>query len=330
MLRLSLTVVLLTAKLLAQSAEQSLDDRLAGASRLLEQGQTAEAERLLRQLIPKPEEDRLQDFAIFTPAGVHDILWATVGYSYLGANDYANATRVAGERLRAADAKGDAGTAHVPIFLSLMAEIERLQGHYAAAFPMYQRLYQLWLNDRLPADFQKGAERGYLECLIVRGEAATADTASRPAVNPDGSEVGPSFHEDTFNTHAVAMEQAGHLTEASQFEAKFDAESRRPPAANQQDRDLFRARLMSAREQEASAEEIYRKWKTANLPAGMDPKESLQIRTVALRVYSHFLSVQGRVREAQAIQSQLTALGCGPECAISYDDDFQRAGHGGV
>jgi hypothetical protein len=46
------------------------------------------------------------------------------------------------------------------------------------------------------------------------------------------------------------------------------------------------------------------------LPAAMDPKESLQIRTVALEAYSHFLSIRKRAREAQAIQSQLTALGC--------------------
>jgi hypothetical protein len=152
-----------------------------------------------------------------------------------------------------------------------------------------------------------------VECLIVRGDTATAELVSRPPVDSDGSAVGASFHEDIFNTYAVAMEEAGHKPAAAQFEAKIDAESRRPPSANQQDRDLFRARLMSARRQ-AAAEAIYQKWtgywKTADLPAGMDPKESLQIRTAALAAYSHFLSVRGRSREAQAIQSQLTAMGC--------------------
>jgi hypothetical protein len=110
------------------------------------------------------------------------------------------------------------------------------------------------------------------------------------------------------------MEAAGHKPAAAQFEAKIDSESRRPPAANQQDRDLLRARLMSARRQDAQAEAIYKKWtaywKTAALPDGMDPKESLQIRAVALTAYSHFLSVRGRSQEAQAVLSQLTALGC--------------------
>ena len=83
---------------------------------------------------------------------------------------------------------------------------------------------------------------------------------SQPAVDPDGSYVGPSFHESTFNTHAVAMEEAGHKTAGAELATKIDAESRRTPAANQQDRDLLRARLMSARSQDAAAEAIYRKW----------------------------------------------------------------------
>jgi hypothetical protein len=126
--------------------------------------------------------------------------------------------------------------------------------------------------------------------------------------------VGVSFHEDSFNTYAGAMEEAGQRAGAAQLEAKVDAESRRPPAANQQDRDLLRARLLSARKQDAAAEAIYQKWtgfwKTAPTPGIIDPKESLQIRTAALIAYGHFLSVDGRSREAQAIQAQLNAAGC--------------------
>jgi hypothetical protein len=125
--------------------------------------------------------------------------------------------------------------------------------------------------------FQKRSTLGYVECLIVRGETATAELVARPPVDTDGSAVGPSFHEDIFNTYAVAMEAAGHKPAAVRFEEKIDAESRRPPAAKQQDRDLLRARLMSARKQDAGAEAICQKWtaywKTANSPAGMDPKE---------------------------------------------------------
>jgi hypothetical protein len=313
MLRAFLAVVLLAAKTLAQNSA-SQDEQLANVNKLLERGRTSEAERLLRQVNPRPEEEPVQDFGIFTQAGVHDMLWAMVGDSYLGANDYAGAERVTGERLRAAEAKGAAASGHVPIFLFLMAEVQRLQRKHAAAIPLYVRLYQLWLNNQLPADFQKRAELGYVECLIVRGDAATAELVARPPVNPDGSAVGPSFHEDIFNTYAVAMDEAGHKPEAAQLEAQIDGESRRPPSANQQDRDLLRARLMSARRQDAAAEAIYRKWttywKTASLPAGMDPKESLQIRTVALVAYGHFLSVHKRAREAQAVQSQLAAAGC--------------------
>lgn len=314
-LRPFIGMVLASTVVLAQNAARpSLDEQLMNLGQLLKSGHTREAEQLLRQLVPKPEQEPIQDPGIFNSAGMHDMLWAMLGQSYLGANQYADAERVTGERLRAAEVKGAAAAGHVPIFLFLMAEVYRLQGKHAAAFPLYTRLNQLWLNDQLPADFEKGTERGWVECLIVRGETATAEVVSRPAVDPDGSYVGPSFHEDTFNTHAVAMEEAGHKAEAAEFEAKIDAESRRTAPANQQDRDLLRARLMSARRQDAAAEAIYQKWagywKTSNVPGIIDPKESLQIRTVALSAYSHFLSVRGRSREAQAIQSQLTAAGC--------------------
>ena len=315
MLRGCLAIALLAGAVPAQNvARPSQDEQLAGVSQFLEEGRTSEAERLLRQVVPKPEEEPAQDFGMFTQSGFHDILWAMVGYSYLGANDYPDAERVTAERLRAVEVKGEAAARHLPIFLTLMAEVERLQGKHAAALPLYARLYQLWLDNQLPADFQKRSTLGYVECLIVRGETDKAELVARPPVDADGSAVGPSFHEDIFNTYAVAMEAAGHKSAAAQFEEKIDAGSRRPPAANQQDRDLLRARLMSARNQDAGAEAIYQKWtaywKTAKLPAGMDPKESLQIRTVALAGYSHFLSIRKRSREAQAVLSQLTALGC--------------------
>jgi ATP/maltotriose-dependent transcriptional regulator MalT len=264
------------------------------AGRLLEQGHTAEAERLLRRWSPKPDQQ-----------SESDLLWALVGRSYLGANDYAAAERVTAERMRGKEQ---------PLFLFLMAEVERLQGKYAAAFPLYQRLYQLWLDNRLPADFQAASEYGYVECLLVRGDGQTAEQVAQPAVNPDGSAVGPSFHEAMFNTYAVAMEEAGHRPAAVQVEEMIDKGSRRPAAANQQDRDLLRARILSARLQDAAAEAIYKRWttywKTAAMPAGMDPKEWLQIRTVALEGYSHFLSRHQRARDVQAVQAELTAMGC--------------------
>lgn len=315
MLRAFIATALLMAPALAQNAARpSLDEQLRDVNQLLEGGRTSDAERLLRQLIPRPEDEPVAQGGIFSSGDFHDVMWALTGSSYLWAHDYAGAERVTAERLHAAEAKGPAGAGHVPIFLSLMAEIYRLQGKHATAYPLYVRLNQMWLDSQLPADFQNRTEFGFVECLIVRGQAAIAEETSVPAVDPDGSYVGPSFHEGVFNTHAIAMEEAGHRTEAAQFAAKIDAGSRRPPAANQQDRDLFRARLLSARKQDAAAEAIYRKWsgywKTPDLPGIPDPKESLQIRATPLIAYGHFLSVHGRAREAQAVQMQLTVMGC--------------------
>jgi hypothetical protein len=314
MLRALIVIMLLAGGASAQNAARpSLDEQLASAGQLLETGRTSEYERRLRQLIPKPEEEPIQDSQMLSPTGVHYVPWALLGASYLGANDYADAERVVGESLHAAEVRGETGAAYpVQMFLSLMAEVYKVQGKHAAAFPLYARL--LSLNGQLSADFQLRTELGYVECLIIRGEIATAEMVSRPPVDPDGSYVGPSFHEGIFNTHAVAMEEAGHKAEAAELEAKIDAESRRTAPANQQDRDLLRARLLSARKQDAAAEAIYRKWtgywKSSNVPGIIDTKESLQIRTAALTGYGHFLSVRGRSREALAIQSQLTAMGC--------------------
>ena len=321
-LRVFLTTILLTANAAAQNpvklgdrqTSRTLEQQLGDVSQLLEAGRTGEGERLLRQLIPNPEEEAVRELGIFSFAGLHNVLWALTGYSYAGANDYVNAERVAGERLRAAEARGAAAAGHLPIFLTLRAEVYRLQGKHAAAYPLYVRLNHLWFNNQLPAELEKPTELGFVECLLVRGDAAAAESMSRPPVDPDGSYVGAAFHEHIFNMHAVAMEEAGHKTEAAQFEAKTDAESRRPPPANQQDRDLLRARLLSARGQDAGAEAIYQKWtgywKTPDVPGIVDVKESLQIRTLALVGYSHFLSAHGRSREAQAVQSQLAAMGC--------------------
>jgi hypothetical protein len=294
------------------AAKASLDEQLKSAGELLERGRTGEYERLLRQVIPKPEEEPLQDSGILSSTGVQYIMWALAGSSYLGANDYVDAERVVSERLRAVEARGDSAAYPVQMFLSLLADIYRLQGKHAAAFPLYRRL--LAFNDQLSADFQTRTELGYEECLIVRGDAATAELVSRPPVDPDGSAVGPAFHEDIFNAHAVAMEEAGHQVAATQFEAMIDAGSRRLPAANQQDRDLFRARLMSARKQDSAAEAIYKKWsgywKTVSAPPSIDPKEFVHIRTAALAAYTHFLSIRERTREAQSIQTQLASMGC--------------------
>jgi hypothetical protein len=135
MLQAFLTIVLLAANALAQNAaRRSLDDQLTNVGQLLESGRTSEAERLVRQLIPRPEEEPAQDLGIFTAAGFHDILWAMTGYSYLGANDYASAERVAGERLRAAEARGEAAAGHLPVFLLLMAEGKGCRANTASRF----------------------------------------------------------------------------------------------------------------------------------------------------------------------------------------------------
>src|SRR5579862_6385296 len=137
MVRLCLGMALTFAVAQAQNgAKASLEEELGNLNQLLERGRTAEAERLLRQWIPKPEDEPVQDSGVFSSTSLQDGLWALVGYSYLGANDYSNAERVAGERLHAVEVKGSAAAGHVAVFLTLLVEVDRLESKHAAAYPL--------------------------------------------------------------------------------------------------------------------------------------------------------------------------------------------------
>src|SRR5579863_9042227 len=93
-------IVLLAGNALAQNvATPSLDEQLTNAGQLLKSGRTGEYEHLLRKLIPKPEDEPIQDSSSFSSTNLHYVLWAMAGTAYLGANDYADAERVVGQRL---------------------------------------------------------------------------------------------------------------------------------------------------------------------------------------------------------------------------------------
>jgi hypothetical protein len=67
MLRMFLVILMLSTAALAQNAAvPSPDERLRDVGQLLERGSTGEAERLLRQLVPKPEEEPSDGGGIFS------------------------------------------------------------------------------------------------------------------------------------------------------------------------------------------------------------------------------------------------------------------------
>jgi hypothetical protein len=279
---------------------------------LLDSGRITEAERIVKQTLPNPAMEPAQSG--FLRISVYDFAWALVGYSYLGANDYANAERLGKERLQV-EASADQKSEHLPTFLMLMADVYRLQSKHAAAAPLYQQMYRLWIDDKLSADFTNNTIVSLAECYIALGRQAEAVQILKPAKNPDGSDAGIAFHEQMYDAYAVALESAGRNTEAAQLEAVIDAKSRRPPAANQQDRELFRARLLSAEGSYPKADAIYQKWikywESTSAPPSIDANESLEIRTQALSEYTHFLSKRGRSDEAKAARARWKAMGCG-------------------
>jgi len=294
------------------STESSSNEPLAALGELVDSGRISEAERIVKQTLPNSAMEPAQSG--FLRISVYDFAWALVGYSYLGANDYANAERLGKERLQV-EASADQKSEHLPTFLMLMADVYRLQSKHAAAAPLYQQMYRLWIDDKLPAEFIDNTLVALAECYIALGRQAEAVQILKPAKNPDGSDAGIAFHEEMYNAYAVALESAGRKAEATHLGAVIDAQSRRQPAANQQDRELFRARLLSAEGSYAKADAIYQKWikywESSSAPPSIDAKESLEIRTQALAEYTHFLSRRGRSGEAEAARAQWKAMGCG-------------------
>jgi tetratricopeptide (TPR) repeat protein len=296
---------------LAQDSISS-DEPLAALGELVDSGRITEAERLVKQMLPNPALEPAQSG--FLRISLYDFAWALVGYSYLRANDYANAERLGKERLQV-EASVDEKSEHLPTFLMLMADVYRLQSKHAAAAPLYQRMYRLWIDQKLPAEFQNKTFLALAECYIALGRQDDAVQILKPAKNRDGSDAGIAFQEERYNAYAVALEWAGRKAEAVQLEAVIDAKSRRQPASNQQDRELFRARLLSAEGSYAKADAIYQKWikywESRSAPPSIDAKESLEIRTQALAEYTHFLSHRGRFGEAKAARARWKAMGCG-------------------
>jgi len=58
----------------AAAQNRTPNQQLGDVNPLLETGRTGEAERLLRQLVPKPEEEAVREPGMFSFADVHDLL----------------------------------------------------------------------------------------------------------------------------------------------------------------------------------------------------------------------------------------------------------------
>ncbi len=306
------TAVLQTNTAFAQttSSVRSFEDQLGSFRQLILDNRLPEAERLVRRLLPTPEAEPTQTGGGLN-VSAYDLAWLMITSRYLSTNDYASAERVASERLKLAESAAPSDPKRIQLFTFLLANTFLTEGKYSMATPLYQRLLRLFARNALSADFQVKSYVGMAEALMALGRAAEAERLLKP--NEQGADSTPpaAFHEELFNTYAVALMESGQTAAADRIVAQIGRESSRFPGLDQQDRDLLRARLLRARGSFNEAEAICREWIKYwddHPPApGRIPRELAEPRLKPLAQYTHFLTLR-RSPEAEAARARLRML----------------------
>lgn len=290
-----------------------VEDQLGPLRQLILDNRLAEAERLVRSVLPTPEAEPKQTGG-FLNVSAYDLVWGIICNRYLAVNDYASAERVADERLKLAHSAAPTDPYRIQLFTFLLANTFLTEGNYAKATPLYQSLIGADAQNDLAADFQVKSNVGMAEALMSQGRAAEAERFLKPMVFAQGADPArpAAFHEELFNAYAVTLMEAGQSEAAGQIIAQIGRESTRPSGFDQQDRDLLRARLLRTRGSFAEAESIYREWikHWSDRPpaSGSIQRELAEPRLKPLQEYTHFLTLRGRSPEAQAARARLRIL----------------------
>jgi tetratricopeptide (TPR) repeat protein len=295
------------------ASAKSVENQLEPLRQLILDNRLAEAERLVRSVLPTPEAEPKQTGG-FLNVSAYDLVWGMIANRYLANNDYASAERIASERLKLAQSAAGTDPYHIQMFTFLLANTFLTQGNYAQAMPLYQRLVRADVQNDLSADFQVKTSVGMTEVLMAQGRAAQAERFLKPMIFAEGADPArpAAFHEELFNTYAVALMEAGQSAAADQIVAQIGRESSRPAGLDQQDRDLLRARMLRTRGSFTEAESIYQKWikhwDDRPPASGSIQRELAEPRLKPLQEYTHFLTLRRRSLEAQAARARLRML----------------------
>lgn len=312
---LALGAAILQANAAGQThpSAKSVENQLEPLHQLILDNRLDEAERLVRSVLPTPEAAPKQTGG-FLNLSAYDVVWGMIANRYLTNNDYASAERVASERLKLAQSAAPTDPYRIQLFTFVLANAFLTQGNYAKATPLYQRLISADTQNDLSADFQVKSNTGMTEALMAQGRAAEAVRFLKPMVFAEGADPArpAAFHEELFNTYAVALMEAGQSAAADQIVAQIGRESSRPAGFDQQDRDLLRARLLRARGLFDEAESIYREWikhwDDRPPASGSIQRDLAEARLKPLEEYTHFLTLRRRSPEAQAARARLRML----------------------
>ena len=277
---------------------------------LLQQDRPAEAEQLLEQAKWRLSEERfdLGDSKIPAYAFYSPLL---IG-AYMRMNDYVSAERLAKDGVNWSEQRYGAATLQVGSFLEALADVNRLQGNYAEAEPLYAR--SLSIHRLLKLDDCLLAEQSYSglsEANLAMKRPDDAIQLLRPVIE-ECSDKSPKA--GLLNVYAIALEDGKRPEEASKAAAEAERIGFIDPRFQQENRDLLRARLLASQGRFEEAEAFCRKWiATFEVPDGAGSDRRL---VIPLEQYERILRSAGRNKEAAEIGARLTAI------RIKYDMRF--------
>jgi tetratricopeptide (TPR) repeat protein len=277
------------------------------ATTLLRQVRPVEAERILDQVQLRSNQSKfkLGDSTIGTYAFSSTLLIST----YLRLNDYSDAERVATDRVTWAEKQYGATALQVGGFLSLLADIERLQSKYKDAEPLYLRALSIHrslnLADCLVA---RGIYTGLGEAYLGLKRPGDAQQLLRPAIDACREKFGEKGigRSDLLNVYAVALENDQKSEEAGTAASEADRVGTPDPRFQQEDRDLLRGRLLAAQGRIDDSVSYCRKWiKVFEAPDGPESDRRLML---PLGECERLLRSAGRTSDAEEVGARLNEI----------------------
>jgi len=298
-----------------QAAPDPLTKQFEMVATLLRAGKPAEAERLLDQVHLQSSESKFQlgDLTINTYAFTSTLLIST----YISLNDYSNAERVATDRVSWAEKRYGSVAFQVGGALSALANIERLQGKYGGAEPLYLRSLSIHRAVGF-GDCLVGREvyTGLAETYLALKRLHEAEELLAPAIKAcrDKYGVRGGNHAPLLNVYAVALENDGQPDEAAKAAGEADRVGSPDPRFEQEDRDLLRGRLLAAQGKFDESVSLCRKWIAIfEVPEGQESDRRLML---PLEECERILQSAGRDAEASEAGTRLK------EIRTKYDVHF--------
>jgi tetratricopeptide (TPR) repeat protein len=284
-------------------------------TKLLREGKPAEAERLLEQAHLQSSESKFQlgDLTINSYAFTSTILIST----YISLNDYSNAERVATDRVTWAEKQYGSAAFQVGGALIALANIERLQGKYKEAEPLYLRSLSIHRAVGF-GDCLVGREvyTGLAETYLALKRSREAEELLALAIKACRDEYGArgGNHAPLLNVYAVALESDSQPDEAAKAAGEADRVGSSDPRFQQEERDLLRGRLLAAQGKFDESVSFCRKWIAIfEVPEGQESDRRLML---PLEECERILRLAGRDAEASDAGTRLN------EIRTKYDVHF--------